>query len=370
MNQEPSDPQAPQAVSLDHPWFRRVMVVAAVAAAVSSGGVGLIRWLDEPDRRGTASTTTLPSSTLLTTTTTAPTTTAPEVIPDTPIDIGALPPTRSAPPSQAVAVTSDGRLVVIDTATGAERRELAHRDDPRVPHDEGGPSVIDGVTVSPDGVTVWFSTCCEPASGAVFRVPVDGSAPEEHVFDAYDPTMSASSRYVAGVSIPGVIVHDPVGDSGRVWWDDRRSGDYQEVAWSLDGAHIAVRVGLEGELLLLDTRHFAFTEAEPSFTSPLEPRTVDGTGWLQPLFSRDGTLVAAHGADGTGWTRRTIDWTSGATTSEVPLPSKPLSQTYDATGEWLVTTLEDPGDAGGHVRWEGPGGKTGTIPGTFRLVAW
>ena len=359
MSDEPSDLPVAPATPLDHPRFRRVLVVVAVAA-VGAAGLGLTLWLDDPDGRDAASTTTVPATT----------TTPAEVIPDVRIDVGDLPPTRDTPPPLAVALTSDSRLVVIDTATGAELRELARRDDPRLPYREGGPTVIDGVTVSPDGKSVWFSTCCEPADGSLFRVPFDGSAPEQHEFDAYDPTMSASNRYVAGVSIPGVIVHDAVGDAGRVWWDDRRSGDYQEVAWSLDGLHVAVRVGLAGELLLLDTRHFAFTEAEPAFTSPLEPRVVEGAGWSQPLFRRDGTLVAAYADDGLGWTRRTIDWASGATTSEVRLSSKPLSQSYDGTGEWLVTTLEDPGTAGGHVRWDGPDGETGTIPGTFRLVAW
>jgi hypothetical protein len=230
--------------------------------------------------------------------------------------------------------------------------------------------VIDGVVVAPDGQTVWFSTCCEPAGGSLFRVPIDGSAPEVRVFDAYDPAMAASTRFVAGVSSPGVLVHDLVGDTSRMWWDDRWSGDYQEVAWSPDGRRMALRVHLDGQLLLLDTRHFAFLDAEPADTSPDEPRVVDGSGWSQPAFARDGTLTAAHTDDGAHWTRRTLEWSTGNTLSEVPLPSEPLSQSYDRTGEWLLTILKDPGDAGGHAVWNGPDGLTGTIPGTYRVIGW
>lgn len=343
---------------------RRRLVVggALLAMVVAGGGVGLASRLDDDvtgliaDEGGTASSTT--------------TTTEPVTVPDVVIDVGELPPPSATPPSQAVAVTSDGRLVLVDTATGAELRELAHRDDPRAPFGEGGPSVIDGVAVTPDGQTVWFSTCCEPAGGNLFRVPIDGSAPEERVFDAYDPAVSASTRFVAGVSGPGVIVHDLVGDTSRMWWDDRWSGDYQEVAWSPDGRRMALRVHLDGQLLLLDTRHFAFFEAEPADTSPAEPRVLDSSGWSQPAFARDGALTAAHTDDGANWTRRTIDWDTGDTLSELPLPSEPLSQGYDRTGEWLLTTLKDPGDAGGHAIWGGPDGQTGTIPGTYRVIAW
>jgi hypothetical protein len=342
---------------------RRLVAVSAVlAVVVAAGGVGLADRLDDDltgviaDEGGTPSSTTTSTETV--------------TVPDVAIDVGELPPTRTTPPPLAVAVTSDGRLVVVDTSTGAELRELAHRDDPRAPVGEGGPSVIDGVAVTPDGQTVWFSTCCEPAGGSLFRVPIDGTAPEERVFDVYDPAVSASTRFVAGVTSPGVLVHDLVGDDSRLWWDDRWSGDYQEVAWSPDGQRMALRVHLDGQLLLLDTRHFAFLEAEPADTSPDEPRVVDGGGWSQPAFARDGTLVAAHTEDGARWTRRTVDWDTGRTLSDDPLPSEPLGQCYDRTGEWLLTVLKDPGDAGGHVIWNGPGGLTGSIPGTYRVIAW
>ncbi len=85
-------------------------------------------------------------------------------------------PADGARPTLAVVVRDDGMLVTIDLASGKEV-ELHSVGDP---HDtspdveEGGPYSIDAVDLSPDGQTVYFSTCCEPASGNTYRIPITG----------------------------------------------------------------------------------------------------------------------------------------------------------------------------------------------------
>ncbi len=79
-----------------------------------------------------------------------------------------------------MAVTVDGRLVVLDAATGAELRQLADLGDPRGGGAEGpGPNHVTTVSVTPDGSTAYFDSCCEPAAGLIFAVPTDGSREPE-----------------------------------------------------------------------------------------------------------------------------------------------------------------------------------------------
>jgi hypothetical protein len=92
-------------------------------------------------------------------------------------------PTTVAPPSTnpddelAVGVTDDGRLVVIDTASRSIVRTLARDGDPRSDHSSAtDPGYISTAAPGPDG-TVLYTTCCEPTSGSVHRIPPGGGAP-------------------------------------------------------------------------------------------------------------------------------------------------------------------------------------------------
>jgi hypothetical protein len=295
-----------------------------------------------------------------------------------------LPDPRSTPPEQLVAVTENGRLVVVDTATGAEVRELARRDDPRAPlaPDEpvAGRRTIDGVDVPPHGGLVWFSTCCEPVSGAPHRVPLDGSAPDEPAGGGgFAPDFGASSRYVANVTPVGVDIDDPVGDFGLTWWaPDGIAGGVRRVAWSLDGQTVAITYGQEGRLALLDVTRFQGTEASDAIEfDHQEPIVVPGEGWALPSFARDGSLVVARSTD-EGWVEVAIDVAAFLETGELVTRDLfaiehemiPVSQDHDATGEWLVVVEADDDGVDGRIRWVGPDGSTGVVSGSYRTAAW
>lgn len=337
-----------------------VLVAGVVFAWPAGDDTTRVEIVDDPPATGPPSPPVEPTTTDPTTTTTSP---------GDPSGFGdiELPPPRTQPPAQFVAVTDDGRLVVVESATGREIRQLAAAGDPTAePPGEGpGPNVIDRVALSPDGATVWYSECCEPAGGSLFRVPVDGSALPTQVGLGWDPAQPADSRWVAAVDPPGVLVVDTEGGPNRVWRNDANAGEHQEVAWALDGAHLAVRTGMpgEGDLLVVDPNHLATDAAAPllTFEGPLR----------LPTFSRDGRILVARRIDGT-WSPRQLDPGTG---EERPAPFEydlpPIDQDFDPTGEWLIV-LEAPSDTGaGTARWAGPDAQVFTrIDGSYRAASW
>lgn len=280
----------------------------------------------------------------------------------------------AAPPALFVAVTRDGRLVVVETATGKEVRQLAAQGDPTDPFTgEGpGPNVIDAVALSPNGEDVWYSECCEPAGGSLFRVPLDGSADglsiESH--PGYSPVVSLDGRYVALTTGTGVHIADMVGSETRIFENETWYGSYQELAWSPDAAVMAVRTGMPhepGELLLLDPSTFRFGDEEAS--PGADGRQVPGDGWALPAFDREGRLVVAE-RDGDLWRGRIIDPATQEVVESFDYGGRPIAQDFDPTGEWLLFVLADGVDGSGVVHRRGPDGSTGTIPGRYRTASW
>lgn len=285
-----------------------------------------------------------------------------------------VPPRRTEPPAQFAAVTPDGRLVVVETSTGREIRQLTSSGDPTAsrPEEGPGPNVIDRVALSPDGSTVWYSECCEPAGGALFRVPTDGSARPTRVADGYDPALPASSRWVVAVHPNGAQVVDAHGGPSWSWWHEEAAGEHQEAAWSLDGRHLAVRIGMPdgGELLVVDPEAFSPSQSGVTTDSPPPLLAVDGT-WRLPAFSRDGRILIAQRRNGR-WNPRLLDPNSG---TDEPAPFEydrpvPLDHDFDPTGEWLLL-LETADDTGaGTARWRGPDGSIETLTGTYCAISW
>ena len=148
-------------------------------------------------------------------------------------------------PTFAVAVTANGRLVVIDVATGNEIREVAAFDDPTDPADaeqEGGPYVITGVALHPNGRDVYYDTCCEPASGHVERVSIDGSTAPEPITGAYGIDISADGRWLVGVAGgAGILLYDLEGGTGALLGNDNEAvGEWEQAAINADGTEVAV----------------------------------------------------------------------------------------------------------------------------------
>ena len=104
-------------------------------------------------------------------------------------------------------------LMVADLQTG-EQRELYTHGDPRDDSQEGGPYYVDGVELSPDGQWVYFSTCCEPAVGTTYRIPVAGGEPVVLRQGAY-PRISPDGRHLATSGCQFVFVPPADGGEGR-----------------------------------------------------------------------------------------------------------------------------------------------------------
>ncbi len=361
---------------------RRTRRFASAAAAAILVAVGTATfWLDRDDTTrvdvidGPTTTSMVTTSTTVTDETTS---SVPDTVPFDPAGYGTMaPPAPTAtPPDQFVAVTPDGRLVVVDTGTGNEIRQLAAAGAVDGPPPEEGPGLnyIDSVALSPDGATVWFSECCEPAGGSLYRVPTDGSAAPTRVADGYDPAVPADSRWVAAVSSYGALVVDADGGGpGRIWWNDANSGEHQEVAWSLDGTHIAVRVGVPdaGNLLVVDPATFPPNDGDTQYGNTPPLLVVDGD-WRLPTFRRDGRILAANRVAGV-WSPLLVDPATGET-SPAGFDYRlgvPIDQDVDPTGEWtLLLETSDAASATGTARWIGPDGTGQQIDGTYFAIAW
>lgn len=265
--------------------------------------------------------------------------------------------------------------MLVDVATGKEVRTLAASGDQRkAPPTEGtSPNVIDHVALSPDGRTVWFSECCEPAGGSLFRVPVDGSAVPERVGDAYAPAVSTNSRYVATVNYIGVSVVDSAGGDPFGWSDERWQGQYQQLGWSLDARRLVVRVGMpeEGQLLALDASTFAVAGPGSAPPPAAEPVALAGSSWSLPTFRRDGRLVVAERQART-WKGRVIDLDAGRAVDAQSFDygGKPLSQDHDPTGEWFLVVVEGGAGGSGRAVLIGPDGERTEVPGRYRFASW
>jgi hypothetical protein len=145
-------------------------------------------------------------------------------------------------PTVVAIVREDGWLVTVDLETGAQT-ELYFAGDPNTAKgvEEGGPYFTDAVELSPDGEWIYFSTCCEPASGNTYRLPVDGGEPELFAVGSA-PRVSPDGRFLATGAATFVIV-TPI---------DKATGGpatyevpccTRSVAWSPDGTQLAAVLG-------------------------------------------------------------------------------------------------------------------------------
>jgi hypothetical protein len=240
-----------QPVELDEVTHRRpgrsnrtlVAAIAGIAVlTLLAGAVALLRI----DRDDTAPVTTDPPPTTVPAPGPTSTTTTPATM--TTIPTGEL-------PEVFAGVTTDGRLVVVDVATGQELRELDRLGDPTVSHDpeDGpGPNVIDSVDVTADGQVV-YSDCCEPAAGNVYAIGLDGSPTtyslpqggSEHPFLSfgYQPAVGPDGRIATGSAGVGAIaVVDPDDPGHGIYLDEANASAAGAPTW-LAGHRIAYQVG-------------------------------------------------------------------------------------------------------------------------------
>ena len=247
------------------PWLLGAAAAVAVAVTLAAMTLGeddeTLHVVDDPDRS--------------TTTTSA--------------DADPLPQPGPRPDLVAL-VRDDGMLMTVNLTTG-EEVELHSVGDPHDANpgiDEGGPYYIDGVDLSPDGQTIYFSTCCEPASGNTYRIPVTGGEPELFAV-GQAPRVSPFGRWLATGAGTMVIV-TPIGGADSSARTLEVECCTRSLAWSPDGTQLAY-VGADGtprtpRVIVLDWDGRSLTMADPG-----KPDNLGSFASWRP----DGTLNPING---------------------------------------------------------------------------
>jgi hypothetical protein len=263
------------------------------------------------------------------------------------------------PPVLAVGSTDDGRLVVLDVATGVEQRELLRMSETNRSSSEGGASALGGLAVTPDGRSVFYSTCCSPAVGSTRVVPTGGGG-AVLVADGKSPAVSPDGTTVAIVdAVLGIKLLTL--DGGVVDVIKNRpdlSGALSSVGWSPDGQQLAV--GAQGRVFLVGA-------GETSMVNAREVIVPTGRTWSSPVLRADGSMLVVEEAPGLAPVVRSVA-ANGAPQQVIDLGGRaPTSLSADASGGWVLvpTTTRI-------LMMVGPDGATQptAITGAFRGVDW
>lgn len=277
-------------------------------------------------------------------------------------------------PGRWVGITDDGRLVAVNAESGEQAKvlgEFDHPDEcPRAGEPAAGCQWVAEVAMSPDGQSVYYETCCEPAPGAIHRVPIDGGEPEMVAFGAH-PAVDPAGQRLAAVELQWVTVHELGGDDVLRFRDDDSPATLHGMTWSPDGAQLAFvafdRTDEPGRLLVLDVH-----EADNLADARSIDRGDGGRSWTLPTFRRDGALVVVEQElelpDSPQGPARAVvvDPDSGEVRESFDRSGAVLSQDHDPSGTYLLYVLED-----GSVRWEFDGTDGGVLAaGGYLAATW
>ncbi len=329
-------------------------VVAGVIGIVAlTGGEGAHQVVTEPP----ASETPVPGDRPDTTATTAP---------------GSVP-----LPETFLAVRNRGReLVVVETATGHVRRTLVDLGDPPESFNEVEKSYwsyIDGLTLTPDGRTVFYSTGPEPAPGNLYRVTVEGGEPE-FVGNGALPQVSPDGRSLASLNGPiqAIAIGDLDTGTTRLLEPASGSDEYPgPFAWSADSKTLAFESRTYGPSDVQNAARIRVVDAvtarrlEDSRTLAAEAgRSLHVAGYR----AFDGLLgVLETAPEGDGGTRFSVrDPATGAVKGTLDLPFTATSAVYDRSGRHQLFVT------GNGAVQRRSGGPFTAIPGLrdVTLVAW
>jgi hypothetical protein len=293
--------------------------------------------------------------------------------------------TSEAPPPPAptdfVAVTLDGRLVVVDAEMGTELRELARLADPTKSTDdqEIAPNTITGVTVDRTNGVVYYESCCEPAAGDVRSVPLEGGEPTP-ITNMSWPSLSGDGTKLVGFSTQMLWLYDVASRKLLAEAEETQlfgvhtsiSGDGSTIAYERGFSDDA---GPHSEVVVVDTASLAPSPADQDARREVVAnqrvlRDPEGIGWMHPVINRDGNVVVAQQCcfgpqllRGTGFAR-VVDPATGEVVGSFSYGGRVVDQQYDASGSWLIVTLED-----GRVVWFG-GGGSGELATGYLAAAW
>ncbi len=277
-------------------------------------------------------------------------------------------PVHSELPATFLAVRDGTRLVVVDTATGEDQRvlfELA----PQTLDPGQTPQTIDGLDLSPDGTTAFFSVGPEPASGVLYRVALPGGQAEQIGY-GWRPKVSPDGTKLAYLALQTVVIEDLVrGTSRRLEMDPEDEGVYDPAAvdWAPDSHHLVLEAQWADSLRVLDTRTAAHQADGPLLGSGPD----HGEYWLAGVRADGlvGALVALYPPQSDdpqpARTFAVLDPTTGAEKGRLDLPFAAVDSVYDASGDHQLFVAED-----GSLHRRSGGGFT-RIPGSgASLVAW
>lgn len=298
------------------------------------------------------------------------TTTPDDAVPAAPASPAAAATAQSRRPPWLVAVTTDHRLVVVDADSGETVRVLAEGDDP---DDFGGDgqepvaagAFLDSVAVDQLGGVVYYSVCCEPAPGNLYRVPLAGGEPRR-VGVGYDPAVSPDGASVAVVEMQWLSVTTPDGETATRF---APAADMpMEVArpsWSPDGRTLAFEAMVdnrgEPEIRLLAAGARSMDDARRV------PAHAAKAPWRNPVFDASGglwVLEQSAGKDALATARLRVDPETGRVLERRELEDQVTRQAYDRGGAHLLMVLAD-----GSLLWES-GGTSRRLPGSFVSAAW
>lgn len=306
-------------------------------------------------------------------------------VPDPTLEVGALVETRTQPPGALAAVTADGRLVLIDPATGEEVTEVANDPTPADPPPEPGAPApgIDGVALGHDGDRVWYSVCCDPPPGVLYTAPVGPDSVADQLANAISPRIGTSPNWVVS---GGLIARlDSTTDGLIRFWEPRGPTGVSQATLSPDGSLLAVLEQPadpdepDQRLLLVTVAELVPTGNDSAEIVDPAPVVAPELHWRQPVFQRDGSLLVARdpGEDGDEpWSLWRMDpATLDATPVEgIDLAGPVLDLDVDPSGEWTLAVVaeldDDSGQTIGSLHWFGPDGSQGTVPGEFLRAAW
>ena len=279
-------------------------------------------------------------------------------------------------PETFLAVRDHGtELVVMDTAAGNVQRTLVDVGPYREAdgHDPIGSSYIDGVTLTPDGRTAYYSTGPEPAVGNIYRISTSGGEPEFIDNGAY-PRVSPDGRYLAWVNGPiqAVAVRDLTAGTTHLLETGEAAEEYPGLlAWTPGSRHLAFEYRPPGpddpghaiRILVVDA--LAARRMEESRLLAAEPgRSLHLVGFR----ASDGLLGTIEGPpEGDGGERFSVrDPDGGAVRGTLDLPFTATAGVYDRSGRHQLFVSDD-----GSVHRRSGGGFTTVLrAGGVTLVAW
>jgi hypothetical protein len=254
-------------------------------------------------------------------------------------------------PDPIVAVGTDGAVVTLDPASGERTDELA-------PAPSAGAVV--GVTLSADGATAWFDTCQRDGAGAVYQVPIDGSAPAQRVATGASPEAAPAGDRLAYLAGRSIVVRDLATGVERRWTDTTGGGPLTWLAWVGDGTELVwVRGGTQ--LVRLDP------DAADAQPVAVPGATAGGGEVLYATLGLRGGLATVLVGSGVGDTSpdRLVVTADGAVSRAADgLTGGARDRAWDASSQWGLRA-----DAYGNLRWS-VGGGTGLITTGYTAADW